>query len=373
LLPEQTAIVDLKWKLKIPVWSDSVGTYALLGRSQSITSLPLFYPTLAVYLPGSTIGAGRWWLDEGSVRGDAAFNVAALFAVTATLPADQIPVTSGTLITSTVVAPDQVRYAWVTGPVREFFMQFSSRFRSATIETRGTRVTSYWLPEEEAAGRAALNYNVAALRIFSDYYGDYPFRDLVVSVAPLANRGMEYPQVSLIGSELYNRARDKLEVLIAHEVAHQWWYQIVHNDPVNEPWLDEALAEYSVKIYLEKLKGNLDAESLQLTRWIAPVALLQSRGGDEVLDRTVDSFTDAGQYETIVYGKGALFYDELRKEMGDRQFFQFLQDYLNDHRYQIVNSADWLSAIEALGKPELVQLYRQWVGAPKPTAQNSGP
>ncbi len=61
-----------------------------------------------------------------------------------------------------------------------------------------------------------------------------------------------------------------MEILVAHEVAHQWWYQIVHNDPVNMPWLDEALAEYSVKIYSERLHGPRAAAFLERRRWQTP-------------------------------------------------------------------------------------------------------
>ena len=71
----------------------------------------------------------------------------------------------------------------------------------------------------------------ARLRIYSDYFGEYPAREMSVAIAPLTYRGMEYPQVNLLGVELYTRFRNNMEILVAHEVAHQWWYQIVHNDP----------------------------------------------------------------------------------------------------------------------------------------------
>ncbi len=76
-------------------------------------SLPLFYPSLAVYQEGPAVGSGKWWLAEGSERGDAAFNVASLFAVTLTLPADYVPVTSGTLLTTTLLSsPLASRRRW---------------------------------------------------------------------------------------------------------------------------------------------------------------------------------------------------------------------------------------------------------------------
>jgi hypothetical protein len=357
----QRAEVRMTWSLETPVWTDDAAVYGLFGRSQQMVNLPLFYPSLAVYVPGATLGAGRWWLDTGTARGDAAYNYTSFFVVTATLPADQVAVTSGTLISSTLIGDKQARHIWVTGPVREFLLQSSAIFGSATVESYGTRVTSYWLPGQEAAGRATLAYAISALRIYSDRFGPYPYRDLRVAPAPINFRGMEYPQAIQLGVQLYTTSRADLEVLVAHEIAHQWWYQLVHNDPVNEPWLDEALAEYSVRIYLEELRGQRDAVLLLLQRWQAPLDSLKQRGRDTLVGQRVGSFANNTQYETVVYGKGALFYDALRDTLGDRAFFDFLRRYLDNHRYGIVDSATWQADLAALNNPAVDALYQEWV------------
>ena len=367
LLAGESVTVDMNWKLGYPSWVDDPAVYALFGRSQKMVSLPLFYPALAAYEAGPAVGSGKWWTDMGTVRGDAAFNVISLFEVTATLPSDQVPVTSGTLVYSKTLDGDKTTFRWVTGPAREFLLHMSPVFSSASEEAFGTRVTSYWLPGEEAAGRAALRFGVASLRAFSDIYGDYPFRDMRVAPGPLGFRGMEYPQAILLGVDLYDRMRSNLEVLVVHEMAHQWWYQVVHNDPVNSPWLDEGLAEYSVKLYTEMLHGQPDADLLQYQRWQVPFASMQERGRDGQVNQTVESFVNGTQYETIVYGKGALFYDKLREEIGNRQFLRFLKTYLNGHRWQIVNDDDFLAALHVLGKPDLVKLYKEWIGDRKLT------
>ena len=365
LAPGDAVDVEIAWSLLIPTWPDVATVYQLFGNSQDMTSLPLFYPSLAVFEDGPAPGTGSWWLETGSVRGDAAFNVAALFEVTATLASEQVPVTSGTLITSSAASPTQTRYVWVTGPSREFVLHMSPRFQSATQEAYGTRVTSYWMPGEEAAGRAALRDAIGALRIFSDRYGEYPFEDMRVAPAPISFRGMEYPQVSLLGIQLYSTYRDNLEILTAHEVAHQWWYQLVHNDPVNAPWLDEAIAEFSMKLYMDSLRGEDAADFLLYQRWQIPVEGIQADELDVAINQPVLNFASGRQYETIVYGKGALFYDAMRDRLGDRRFNRFWQDFLAAHRYGIVTEQDWLAAIKALDDPELVRLYERWVNGPR--------
>ena len=355
LKPNQSAVVDLTWRLEIPTWSDISSIYALFGTSQDMISLPLFYPSLSVYMPGPVLGTGDWWKEMGTVRGDAAFNETSLFVVTATLPSDLVPVTSGTLVTTTVISETRVSHVWVTGPSREFVLHMSPDFESATSEAYGTRITSYWLPGDESAGRAALRHAISSLRFYSDIYGPYPYSDMRVAPAPITYRGMEYPQVILLGVELYGRFRERLELIAVHEMAHQWWYQIVHNDPINAPWLDEAIAEYSMKLYMEALRGDDDAEQLQYERWEFPVAGLLEADEDAAIGRTVTDYESGTQYETIVYGKGALFYDAIRSEIGDRRFKEFLRNYLIEHRYGIVTVEDLANGIGQAGQPDIAQ------------------
>ena len=68
---------------------------------------------------------------------------------------------------------------------------------------------------------------------------------------------MEYPTLVMIDQSLYNE-KDKflLEYVIAHETAHQWWYSVIGNDEISEPWLDEALTEYSTVLYFEEKYGK---------------------------------------------------------------------------------------------------------------------
>ena len=365
LLPGQEVTITLTWRLEFPRWTDQSAVYALFGRSQQMISLPLFYPSLAVYTEGPTLGAGAWWLTNGTERGDSAFNVASLFAVTLTLPSEWVPVTSGTEIQRTEFG-SETQYFFVTGPSREFLLHTSPLFSEISTEAYGTRVTSYFLPGGEAAGAAALKYTAQALRVYSDHFGEYPFTDMRVAPAPINFRGMEYPQVILLGVETYTRFRDKLESLAVHEMAHQWWYQIVHNDPVQEPWLDEALAEFSMRLYTESMRGDSQAQRMVLQRWIAPVDGLKARQQDAAVDQPVPAFLNGAQYETIVYAKGALFWDAVRDTVGVRRFERFLQNYVRKYRWQIVDTGQWLDELRDLPDPALLTLFEEWIRQPAP-------
>lgn len=363
LMPGESLTVTLTWRLEIPRWTDQTAVYALFGRSQQMLSLPLFYPSLAVYTDGPTLGTGEWWLSNGGERGDSAFNVASLFAVTLTLPSEWTPVTSGVEL-QTVELGDQTQHFFVTGPSREFLLHASPIFDSVSADAYGTRVISYYLPGSQAAGEAALKYTAQALRIYSDHFGEYPFTEMRVAPAPINFRGMEYPQVILLGVETYTRFRDKLEMLAVHEMAHQWWYQIVHNDPIKEPWLDEALAEFSMRLYMENTRGDSQAQRMVLQRWMAPLDGLKAKQQDTAVDQPVQAFLNGAQYETIVYAKGALFWDVVRDTIGVRRFDRFLQNYAQKYRWQIIDTEQWLDELRDLPDPALLTLFEEWIRQP---------
>ncbi len=134
---------------------------------------------------------------------------------------------------------------------------------------------------------------------------------------PLEFRGMEYAGLIELGFQLYREHANEMENRVAHEVAHQWWYNMVGNDAVNAPWLDEGLAEFSTYFYVQRVNGQRFADRLAQRRWLAAYELTRQRGLDAVVDQPVGAFVDSN-YETIVYAKAALFHHALLGGSGRR-------------------------------------------------------
>jgi aminopeptidase N len=133
------------------------------------------------------------------------------------------------------------------------------------------------------------------------------------------------------------------------------------------------LAEYSMKLYMEAMRGEDDAGLLQVKRWQTPLDGLRGKGQDTAVDQPVASFLNGTQYETIVYGKGALFYDLIRDEIGTRRFDRFLNSYLQAHRWGIIDTDDWLAALSDLPDPTLAPLFEQWIAPPPAQASRTQP
>jgi hypothetical protein len=358
LAPDSSVTIGLEFDVAIP---EKESGYVLFGFSQGIWSLPDAYPLLAVHdgsmgLPGADLA---WHEDVAPAHGDAVFAEAALYDVTLTLPADLTLVPTGSVVEDTLDADGQRVYRIVGGPLREFAWLASADYLVAETMACGTTLRSYHLPGDEAAGQAALDMAAAALGAYEDFFGPYPFEEMVVAEAPLRFFGMEYPGLNLIGLDLYRDQRAQLEDRVVHEIAHQWWYAQVGNDQVNTPWLDEALAEYSMAIYYRQVFGEARANTVVNQRLLVPYQLAVENGYDAVVNQPSSAFS--WEYEVIVYEKGALFFDALYRELGEEIFRAVLQAYADRYRWGIATPDGFLRVAESVSGRDLDGLYSQWI------------
>jgi aminopeptidase N len=132
----------------------------------------------------------------------------------------------------------------------------------------------------------------------------------------------------------------------------------VGNDQQDEPWLDEALTQYSTVLFYELYEGWDGAVSEVLEPRYEAVAGTEE---DDVISRPVAAYTESN-YGPVVYAKGPLFFHALRQEVGDEAFTAILQTYFNTYRYEIANGAEFLSLAENVSGQDLTDLTTEWLG-----------
>ncbi len=336
------------------------GEYTIFGINEDTTSLTNFYPILAARR------GDEWALDVPHPQGDVGFADASLYNVALTYPSDQVLVATGTEVTRTVEAGwTTARYA--LGPAREFTALMSPQFQSLEVEALGTRVRSYFTGANAEAGKSALYAAAAALEIYTDQYGPYPYRDLSIVQAPLTFKGMEFPSLGIIGSQTYDRYQKDLVDRVVHEVAHQWWYNLVGSDQVRTPWLDEGLAEFSMYDYYRLHDGEGVADNLRARRWELPIASIKRRNADQPIGMPVWDYKQ--DYETLVYGKGALFFASLRDLMGPAKFQALLRTWARERQWTIATPAEFQALASQIAGQNLDQLFNEWVYSNGTTAQ----
>jgi len=360
LRPKERIELALDFRLKVRQRDDG---RVLLGQSQGILSLPNFYPMLAMRRDGS------WDLSIGPEFADAVFSDIALYKVDVDVPKGTTVVASGVAIDQKDTPDGRQIIRFVSGPVRDFGLIMSPLFQRQTMTVRQVVINSYHLPEDASAGYSALWRAATALQIYSDAFSEYPYTKLDVVEAPLGKHGMEYPALILIGAEVYRTEKKRLEPLVVHETAHQWWYNLVGSDPVNEPAVDESLAEYSLYYYYENLYGRRYARQMVKSRWLEPLAYIRKKGLDAPVAGPASSFTQ-DNYEAIVYAKGSTLYDELRQYIGDDAFNGALRSYLNTYQYRVAPAGAFLAIAAGATTRDITTYAARWQEPlPTPSAQ----
>lgn len=202
--------------------------------------------------------------------------------------------------------------------VRDFNFSAARDYQTASRYTKGTKITFYYRTLPPAT---VLDTAVAAFDRFTDDIGAYPENFLnIAEVGPWY--GMESPNLNWIPSD----AGGLLRYMVAHEVAHEWFYSTVGNDQGREPFADEALSEF-------------------LGREIAG-SWKSSKCPNGNLDRTIYS-SPGDCYVAVVYFQGYKYLQAYRQAVGNADFYQGLRDYYVANKFGIGGTRKLLDALDA--------------------------
>jgi hypothetical protein len=240
-------------------------------------------------------------------------------------------------------------------------------------------------PPMDPSGRlAAISEEMqSAIQYFRSAFGDPPLKHIEVS--PVTGRfgqgfaGMIYlPTVMYIdpavvpvrnGSPVDEAFMGQL--LRAHEVAHQWWGNIVATDSYHHEWLMESLANYSALMFLETRLGPksvekaLDVYRAELLIKGQDGATAESRG-PVVEGRRLESLAVPGAADAVLYGKGTWIIHMLRRKLGDANFRRMLRTLRNRYEWKTITTDEFRQlCVEFLPPgspdPKLTEFFDQWV------------
>ena len=359
--------VDLAVDFVATVPTDPERSYGIFSYQVDAGTWALahWYPVLAGY------GAdGRWNLEPPSTNGDKVFSNSALFEVELTTPPGLVVAATGNVVAEEEVGA-RTRHRIVTGPVRDIVLVVDDDYASISEEVDGTVVTSYYNPGNEVGARAVLRYGVQALAIFNELFGPYPYEEMDLVDVAVRNgaAGVEFPGLMFIARGLYDDEDAAvpgvsfLENVVAHEVAHQWWYGLVGNDQYVDAFIDEGLTNYVTVVYFEEQYGKQQGAAQENGQLLSPYLRYLRTYGDLAADQPTDEFPDGRAYGAIVYGKAPLGFRALRREIGDEAFFGALQEYAAAERFGVAVPADLRAAFERASGQDLTEFWRHWFEA----------
>jgi hypothetical protein len=243
--------------------------------------------------------------------------------------------------TSSPVEQTQNEWKYRLDSARNFALSVSADFQVAETEVEGVKISSYYFPLYKRQGEAVLQHTVQAYQLYSELFGELP-RSSISAVQADFMDGMEFDGLFFLSKGFYDlydgTDRGYLTLITVHETAHQWWYTVVANDQAQHPWLDEALCTYAERLYYERFLP----ESVEWW-WYYRVNFYQPTG---VIDLPVYDYKGYLAYRDAVYLRGALFLEELRKELGDEPFFAGLKNYYAENMGKIAVPQDFFGAFD---------------------------
>ena len=320
--------------------ADQPSDYGILTKSQHALVLTAFYPILAPYTDEG------WAIDPPFPIGDALMAEAASYDVKLQLPGELQPITSGRLA-ETSSGEGTMSYRYTVDAARDFSIVIGSALAEQSSSVRSKTLRTWFAAEHEEASRRALDVASASLELYELLVGACPYDEIDLVEVPLHRvAGVEFAGLILVSSGYAaNPATTFFDVIISHEMAHQWFYAGVGNDPIEEPWLDESLATYLSYLFLEAaaLPGIGSAE---LASWERAYQRARAAHPDLAISRPLYDFPDSSTYSAFVYSGGAVMLDAIRREIGDEAFFAALATYFETYEFEIAPGSAWIAVLE---------------------------
>jgi len=337
--------------------SNSVGMGSIEVQTQS--GIPVVSTLSEPYY------AYTWWpAKDGDVfqPGDNSDKATVDFSIT--VP-DAYQVPSNGLLTSTdPLSGNRTRYNWsVTTPIVPYLLSFAATsyttWTADYVHANGTMPVEFYVyPSLDTPGnRAGWERSIDMLHTFAPLFGEYPFIDEKYGIYNFPfGGGMEHQ--TMTGQCCFS------ERLTSHELAHQWWGDMITCKTWSDIWLNEGFATYGECLFDEFQSGTSDPAAY----FTCMASERPSSVGDSVYVYPQDTDSVSRIFSSnYSYRKGAWVLHQLRHLVGDSDFFQILADYRAAYEYGAATTDDFAAVASSTHGTDLTWFFQQWVydiGAP---------
>lgn len=297
-------------------------------------------------------GAHAWWPCKEGLN-DKIDSI----DVIVTVPNGNKVASNGLLVDTTRTDAEHIRFHWKHRyPIVTYLVAFCvsdyTVFTDMVYRPDGDSVpvVNYLFPEYVPGGREPARETVGMMNLFDSLFGYYPFsKEKYGHAQMLRSGGMEHQTMSFMSGMNYG--------LVAHELAHQWFGDLITCGSWSDLWLNEGFATYLTYIAKRDLlgpeEGRTELENMRKR------AMSENSGSVFVQDTLNRQRLFSGR---LTYSKAALLLHMLRWEMGDDDFFDALRDYLNDPRLRFgtARTSDLQAHLEARSGLDLNEFFADW-------------
>lgn len=350
LFPDEKVKVEIDFSLTLP------NANHRFGYGENAVNFANFYPIACVYEDG------KGFMQDGYIsNGDPFFSEVSDYTVSVSYPQEYILACggdslkthqNGKFITSTFSANN----------VRDVSFVLSKNFKKLSQKCGDVTIDYFYYADEDPQG--SLDTATKAVKFYSESFGEYAYSNLAVVQTNFVHGGMEYPRLVMISDTV---SGEDCDYVIAHEIAHQWWYGVVGNDEYNEAWLDESLTEYSTALFFEKYpEYNLTYQQIingaeGNYKFFLQIYTKIEGEVDSSMLRPLDEFATEPEYVHNIYTRGILMFDTLRSQIGAKKLMATLKGYYKKFAYQNVSSEEFVAYFSSKAGRNLEKFFDSWL------------
>ena len=253
-------------------------------------------------------------------------------------------------------------------------------YEEAPVDLGATRIPiAHWLPRGHE-GKAAGTFRATAfaIRWLSAYTGT-PFPWVRYGHAVVHRfmwGGMENATLTTISDRVLMDAEvqrvedvDDVDSLVVHELAHQWYGDLMTMKGWSDIWLNESFATYlearGSAAFVAQAAGESEADALDLHLWGNRADYLEEDGSRYRRALVTNRWVDAYElFDRVAYEKGSLVLHHLAAVLGEERFRAGLALYTTRHAHDLVETADLRQALEDSSGDALDWFFAQWVERP---------
>ena len=294
-------------------------------------------------------GARDWWpcKDDPSDKADSV-------DIIITVPEEQIVASNGILVSETNVGNERKQYHWQeTYPICTYLISVTTYpytvWQDEYIAMNGDTLPLNYYVYPDHYESVYDNYLLTndMMEVFAQRFGEYPFMGEKYGHAEFGRGGgMEHQTLTSLGGSS--------QWLIAHELGHQWWGDLVTCASFHHIWLNEGFARFSEAIWEEAYNGiQAYKDYWQSHEYYGPGTIFVEN------PNSVGNIFDGN----LSYNKAGWIVHMLRGVMGDSLFFESLQSYVyhDSLAYGAVTTEDFQTVCENVSGLNLGDFFQQWI------------
>ncbi|CAO3593307.1 unnamed protein product [Absidia cylindrospora] len=310
----------------------------------------------------------------------------ATFDVTLIVPSQLTALSNTNVISETNVSDTLKQVKYATTPLMSTYLlafvigpfEYIEAFTSGEHNGRPIRSRVYTLPGLAEQGRHALNVCISALEYFAKVFGEpYPLPKLDMVAVPdfeagaMENWGMIcYRTVSLLFDEKQSSivSKKRTAYVVCHELAHQWFGNLVTMKWWNELWLNESFATWVGWLAVDDIYPDWDVWTSFVNEDMPRALNLDALRSSHPIDVAVNDPAEIHQiFDAISYYKGASVIRMLSSWLGVETFLAGVRRYVRRHKLSNASTDDlWVALSEEAGVDvsKFMDLWTKRVGYP---------